>query len=551
MSEPPAAAERLHETDPEALCYSRIATLRTFFYALAVIVVAAAAHGQTGTPPLRVGTITVRPLDVYSAPEARRGRFYRLADRLHIETHASVIRRFLLFHEGEPFRRERLAETERNLRALHFLKSASVTASEPHDGVVDITVTTQDAWSIAPETQAGNKGGASSYGASITDTNVFGFGKEISVSWDKTVDRTRYGIDYQDPALNRSFWTTHLAYGHNSDGRDHRAILRRPFYSFATPWAAELSFVGFMQTDRLYAEGIRTAKFQQDHRMIVASWGRALDPNDRTANRISGGVRIIRDDFANIEGRDELLPLPRDFRYLFARFEHIDNDFLKLDYVNKDMRYEDFNLGRQYSLETGVSPKVLGSEATTAMAAASFADGIRAGGASFFIPSCSVSTRFEGGPRNTIAAASLYFVNRYDTGYPQATVARVAFTGGWRLDRERQFFADGLTGLRGYRAWSFEGDRAVVANFEHRFYLGHELLQLFSPGLVVFADTGNATSRGFEELMHLKTDVGVGLRIGLPRTPKNLLRLDVSYALNHDPRGRRGMLVSFSSGQAF
>lgn len=500
---------------------------------------------------MRVGTITVRPLDVYSASEARRGPFYRLADRLHIETHASVIRRFLLFREGEPFRRERLAEIERNLRALHFLKSASVTASEPHDGVVDITVTTQDAWSIAPETQAGNKGGASSYGASITDTNVFGLGKEISVSWDKTVDRTRYGIDYQDPALNSAFWTMHLAYGHNSDGRDHRAILRRPFYSFATPWAAELSFVGFMQSDRLYANGVRTAKFRQDHRMIVASWGRALAPNDLTADRLTGGIRIVRDDFANLEGRDERLPDPRDFRYLFARLEHADNDFLKLDYVNKDMRFEDFNLGRQYAVEAGVSPKALGSEATSAMFAASYADGIRAGGSSFFLPSCSASSRFQNGPRNTIASAALYFVNRYDTGYPQATVARVAFTGGWRLDRERQFFADGLTGLRGYRAWSFEGDRALVANFEHRFYLGRELLQLFSPGLVVFADTGNATSRGFEELMHLKTDVGVGLRIGLPRTPKNLLRLDVSYALNHDPRGHRGLLVSFSSGQAF
>ena len=51
--------------------------------------------------------------------------------------------------------------------------------------------------------------------------------------------------------------------------------------------------------------------------------------------------------------------------------------------------------------------------------------------------------------------------------------------------------------------------------------------------------------------MKLKTDLGVGLRIGLPRTPKNLLRVDLSYALNDDPLGRRGWMMSFSSGQAF
>ena len=54
-----------------------------------------------------------------------------------------------------------------------------------------------------------------------------------------------------------------------------------------------------------------------------------------------------------------------------------------------------------------------------------------------------------------------------------------------------------------------------------------------------------------EILMALKTDIGVGIRVGLPRTPKNLLRIDFAYALNRDPLGRRGFIVSFSSGQAF
>jgi len=76
-------------------------------------------------------------------------------------------------------------------------------------------------------------------------------------------------------------------------------------------------------------------------------------------------------------------------------------------------------------------------------------------------------------------------------------------------------------------------------------------LQLASTGVVAFADAGNATYGGISSLMSLKSDVGVGVRVGLPRTPKNLLRLDFAYALNRDPLGRRGWLISFSSGQAF
>ncbi|HEY8182657.1 MAG TPA: POTRA domain-containing protein, partial [Thermoanaerobaculia bacterium] len=116
-----------------------------------MLVLAASIDAQ----PLRVGKISVEPLDVYSASEKQAGAFYRLADRFHIETRRRVIEKFLLFREGDVYQPERLAETERNLRALGFLKSASVTASAPHDGVVDVRVVTQDSWSIAPETQAG------------------------------------------------------------------------------------------------------------------------------------------------------------------------------------------------------------------------------------------------------------------------------------------------------------------------------------------------------------------------------------------------------------
>jgi surface antigen Omp85-like protein len=512
-----------------------------FLIATALVCSLGSSLSAQSAPPLRVGRITIRPLDVYSDPEARRGAFYRIADRLHIETRAGVIRKFLLFREGDAYRAERLAETERNLRALHFIKSASVTASEPHDGVVDVTVITQDAWSIAPETNAGNKGGTATYGANITDTNLLGLGKEVSVQWDKTVDRTRLGIDYQDPAVNSSFWNAHLSYGSNSDGSDHRIMLRRPFYSFATTWAAEVTLAGFRQDDRLFQDGVESARFRQSHRQFVASYGRAIDPNDVVANRVTGGVRVVTDSFANLPSRD--------FRYLFARYEHVDNDFLKLNFVNKDLRYEDFNLGQQLSVEGAVSLRAAGAESNSAFARVSAANGIRLGATSFVIPAVSFQSRFDGGVQNGILTAETDYVRRYDTAHPQATVARLLVDQGWRLDPEVQFFADGLTGLRAYRLHSFAGSRVVIANLEHRLYLGREIAQLFSPGVVAFVDTGNATSGA--NLFAFKTDAGIGLRIGLPRTPKNLLRVDLAYALNRDPRGRRGLLITFGSGQAF
>jgi hypothetical protein len=53
--------------------------------------------------PLPVGTITIRALDVDSANQAARGRFYRTADKLPLETRPGLIRKFLLFAEGDRF----------------------------------------------------------------------------------------------------------------------------------------------------------------------------------------------------------------------------------------------------------------------------------------------------------------------------------------------------------------------------------------------------------------------------------------------------------------
>jgi hypothetical protein len=523
--------------------------------ALALSLLVGTALSAQAPAPLRVGKVTIRNLDVYTASEASRGLFYRTADRLHIETKQSVIAKFLLFHEGDDYRPERLEETERNLRALRFLKSASVVASAPHDGVVDVTVTTQDAWSISPETQGGSKGGSSTYGLNLSDGNVFGYGKDISVGWDKGADRTRSAIEYNDPSFFAPYWNAKMRYGANSDGYEHKVVIKRPFFSFATPWSADFSYDGFRQVDKLYTDGLALDGFRQKHRQLVASVGMALDPNDALANRLTAGLRVVRDDFFDQPGfasTSTTMPDARDFRYLFVRYDRVENDFVKLNFVNKDLRFEDFNLGRQFTAETAISPAALGTQRSTGFARVAYADGHRVSDDGFVLPSIGAETRLDSGIENAIVRSSLEFVHRLDEGdYPRTFVARATALSGWRTDRDLQFFADGLTGLRGYRMHTFEGNRAFIVNVEERLYLGREILQLASPGVVAFADVGNATYGGVSSLMSLKSDVGVGVRVGLPRTPKNLLRLDFAYALNRDPLGRRGWLISFSSGQAF
>src|SRR5450830_760295 len=107
---------------------------------------------------------------------------------------------------------------------------------------------------------------------------------------------------------------------------------------------------------------------------------------------------------------------------------------------------------------------------------------------SFVIGQISASTRAPN-DRNTLISLDGRSITRFQTRYPQAFVARVRLDLGWQLDRDVQFLADGQSGLRAYPDFAFEGSRRLMINAEHRIFLGHELLQVFGPGIAVFADS--------------------------------------------------------------
>jgi hypothetical protein len=327
----------------------------------------AAAVAQT--VPLRVGKIIIQALDVYSQAEAAHGGFYRAADRLHAETRPGVIRKFLLFAEGDVFVPARLQETERNLRALSFLKSASVVAEPPHGGVVDVIVRTQDAWSIEPESSGGSTGGIGTFGVALMDNNLAGLGRQMSLGFDHGVDRNRAAINYRDPAFLAPYWRLGVTEARNSDGYEHRLSLSHPFFSFADPWATDFQALDLIRRDRLYTDGQVVSEFRQQHQEYSATYGVAIGPDDARADRIVVGFRAVEDRFGllpvvNPNGSN-VLPADRRFRYLMIRYTHATNDFIKLNYVDRDSRYQDFDVGQSFSAEVAVSPVALGLSQTT------------------------------------------------------------------------------------------------------------------------------------------------------------------------------------------
>lgn len=503
--------------------------------------------------PLRIGTVTVVTEDVYTEAEAAKGSAYGAVNALHVRTRESVVRRLLLFREGDVFVESRLAESERNLRALGFIQSARVVASEPHDGVVDVTVVTQDSWSTEPGGSIGSAGGGTDASIEIREANLLGLGKELTVAYATDPDRSGFGIQYEDPAMFGRYWHGDLLYADNSDGRRTRLLVDRPFFSFATPWSVRALADDETLESRIYESGAIASEFSESRENFEIGFGRAVAASDARAHRLNFGIDFETREFAPLpDGGTNALPEDREYRYLVAEYEYAQNRYRKLNFVERDARFEDYRIGNQLRFRAGVSPAFLGVEETTGVLGVSVSRGFVLPRDAMLLGAVSWESRLGAENRNEILGLDLRFIRRGGSEHPRALVGRVSLRRGNDLDEEKQFFADGDTGLRGYRLHSFSGDSSLLLNLEQRVFLGRELWQVVSPGLALFVDAGNAAngSDAFDP-SKLHWDAGFGLRIGASRSPRSMFRLDFAYAFDPDPLGRDGWLISFSGSQAF
>src|SRR5262245_60261054 len=462
---------------------------------LAVLLLSAGVCAEE--EPLRIGRITVTSLDVFAPEEAERGWVYRTANTLHVGTRPDTIRKFLLFEQGDPYDPAVLAQTERNLRELDFLKSARVKAGPPHDGVVDVDVITQDAWTTEIALSAGSAGGETRWGAGLVERNVLGRGKQLALSYADGFERTDRRIEFRDPSLFGSYWSASLLYADNSDGGQRRVRLFKPFTSALDRLAAEALWDDHRLEQGMYADGEIVSEFARHQEIVRLSAGTPIASSSTQARRLSAGINFVKDLFAPVAAApDDALPANREFRYLFVAFEDVSNDYLSLPFVNRDLRVEDFNLGRRITASVALSPKAFGVPATTGWVAGAVEQGWRLPGTSFAKLSAAFETRLDGGLQNAIPTATGSVVIPWRSALVQTTVARAVFQRGWNLDGDVQFFADGDHGLRGYRLYAFEGDRRFILNVEHRVFGGFEVLQLFTLGAAIFVDTGTAVPPG-------------------------------------------------------
>ena len=155
------------------------------------------------------------------------------ATRLHIKTRAATIRRELLFQPGEPYDSARIAESERNLRALGVFRRVRIDTVRTDSGLV-ARVVTKDGWSTKADWRFRSTGGEVAFTIGLVEDNLLGTASSAPCATGRT--RTASSVTLGFPAAPAVRRRGRAGAGLRGPlGRTaQRPRLEQPFYSLTS-----------------------------------------------------------------------------------------------------------------------------------------------------------------------------------------------------------------------------------------------------------------------------------------------------------------------------
>ena len=466
---------------------------------------------------------------------------YRLANRLHIRSRQSTLESIILNEEGEDFDSRANAESARLLRARGFITDASVTPVDydPATNSVALDVTSQDSWSLEPELSFSRTGGVNEWGIGLTEENLLGLGKEVTLSRTSDVDRDEDFFAYGDPNVRGTRTRLNVVLVDASDGHRTELAAGRPFFSFDSRWAIETRFSDIERVDNMYGLGEIIDKFRHeiDTFSVWGGWSRGLR-NQRTRRWLFGVSADERrfsaapdPEFAN----PLLLPVDRKLVYPWFGVQISEDNFRQVRELNDMGRTEDVRLGLNLTMQIGYASKDHGSDRDATIFLASASKGWEPGGTGrLFLFDAQAQTRKESsGTRNSIVSSSFRYYRR--TFGRHLFSINLRTTLGNRLDFDNQVLLGGDSDLRGYPLRYQSGEGSAVLTLEQRWFTDWYPFRVVRIGYAVFADIGRVwgdDARGTPNLGTLY-DVGVGLRFTSPRASgSSVVHVDLAFPVN-------------------
>jgi Outer membrane protein/protective antigen OMA87 len=283
----------------------------------------------------------------------------RTSNKLHFRTKEYLIRKNLIFKEGDYIDPITLADNERLLRALPYLEDARIIVkpSNAFSDSTDILIIAKDNWPTAFNIEFEN---AYSGKFSAWNRNIFGFGQELQndIPWDSHKS-PKIGTDnvYIINNVSGSFITSKIFYNNSFQTRQYGIDLERKFFTPNVKYAGGASLYNERTLSRLPYDTAKTF-YNISYNNFDFWLGRSFlikkDGFGKMRHNLTLSSRLIRSHFYE-------RPMTTSSSYydyqdkalLLGAITYSRQSFIKSNYIYNFGRTEDIPLGSKIDLIAG------------------------------------------------------------------------------------------------------------------------------------------------------------------------------------------------------
>jgi len=483
----------------------------------------------------KIRKIVIHRLNVFGADinnpaSADPNKIENILNKTHVSTNESIIRKNLLFSEGDMITPLTLSDNERILRQLPYINDARIIVLPVSDDEADIVVYTKDVYSLGGSyTYHGLKKGS----VSVFEKNILGMGQEfgLDMPYDNTLPESPgFGFHYLANNISKSFINLNVYFLHGLGEKTYGFDLSRKLVSSKTKWAGGIS-VRMMYT----SEDLDTLKIPAPLKYNLQDYwlSRSFLLNKESVSRLIIGARYTNN---NVFNHPVILPesfynLQKYQLYLTSAAFSIQK-YTKTNLIYSYGRTEDIPYGALFNITAGrefnefKQRTYIGGEASFARSSKTLGYFYLYGGLSTYLN----KNRTEQG---VLSLGLNYFSNLITLGTARIrNFVYLQYTRGFgRYSNEYLKFFNN-NGFTGFSNDSINGTQRLAVSLES---------VLFSPvnfygfRFAFFGFTEFSFLSGTTEMLgkgYALSSIGVGIRIRNDNLVFNTLQIRIGYFPN-------------------
>ena len=520
---------------------------------------------------------------IYLGIEIDEGTIGKILVTGNIQTKEDVIRRELLFTEGDVYTEADRVESEQILRRKTYIGAAKVDAQwDDRSKAVTVHATIKELLSFPLGVDLNLNNQKRYWMLQFRDPNMFGSGQSTLWRYERISEigeRTRSLVRgrYHNPRLFTSHWNFDGEYIQKRDGDSLLVLLERPQYTLKSRWSARVRFSESVNPVLWYEDSIETDRFEQNIQGAYANIRRYFGER-RQQNYIGLWTFSRRSKYVLLNKSSESGAMleDRDIKRVGFTLGRKHTAYHNTRFLERMGQEENFLVGSQYALSVGYASPLYASDRSESYAELAVGSGWMRQNRFFSLTTIALSTNWTSRIERSVlqAQTAWFYTDVFNTGniytlesgfrenglfdFHQTFVAQLKTEMQFGWSGRSQVLLGAFNGLRGYDYRQFNGEKMILLNLESRTVFGGTIFHKIDEALasvatfvarpfidrrvhlgvilsgIVFADIGYIwNGKNSFDLTAPKRSVGFGLRSSLSQfSGTGILRVEFAFPLD-------------------